>query len=126
MIDSAPLEDLPSPPTAGLYFVAAIVSAAVLWIALAGRTRSVRLDLPLAVRGIAPLESRLDLNTARPEELTLLPGIGPRLAVRIVTDRHRKGRFEDVSDLQRVPGLGPAAVSRVRPFVIQDRAAGER
>ena len=36
---------------------------------------------------------QIDLNTAPAHELALLPGIGPRLAQRIIEDRQRAGAF---------------------------------
>lgn len=62
-------------------------------------------------------EWRIDLDRAGVDELRLLPGVGPRLAERIVQDRERRGSFGGVDGLDRVPGVGPAVVERVRPFV---------
>jgi competence protein ComEA len=56
----------------------------------------------------ALLEGRpLDLNRASAGELALLPGIGLRLAERIVADRQARGPFRSVQDLERVRGVGP-------------------
>lgn len=60
---------------------------------------------------------RVDLDHAGADELSLLPGVGPRLAARIVQDRARRGAFGGVQGLDRVPGVGPALIERVRPFV---------
>ncbi len=65
---------------------------------------------------------RIDINEAGPAELDLLPGIGPMLAERITADRRALGRFTSVSDLQRVSGVGPVTVARIRPYV----GAGEK
>lgn len=59
----------------------------------------------------------LDVNAASAEELELLPGIGPSVASAIVADRADRGPFRTVDDLDRVRGIGPALVSRVRPHV---------
>ena len=64
----------------------------------------------------------IDINEAGPAELDLLPGIGPMLAERITADRIAQGRFTSVSDLQRVSGVGPVTVERIRPYVV----AGEK
>ena len=63
---------------------------------------------------------RLDVNSATGVELNALPGIGPRLAERVVDDREANGPFESIEDLQRVRGIGPRLVERVRPYVICD------
>lgn len=83
----------------------------------------VRCDV--AAAGSAPLSGgpallagvRLDVNRASKEELELLPEIGPGLAARIVADRAEHGAFQAVEDLDRVKGIGPARIERLRPFV---------
>ncbi len=48
----------------------------------------------------------IDLNTATAEQLEELPGVGPKLAERILGYRQEHGRFESVDQLQEVPGIG--------------------
>ncbi|MEM7417293.1 MAG: ComEA family DNA-binding protein [Gemmatimonadota bacterium] len=55
----------------------------------------------------------IEVNTAPEDELIDLPGIGPALAQRIVELRP----FTSVNDLQRVSGIGPATIERLRPLV---------
>ncbi len=50
---------------------------------------------------------RVDLNRADVPELSLLPGIGPVLARRIVRHRDRHGPFRRLDDLADVSGIGP-------------------
>ena len=59
----------------------------------------------------------VNINTASAAELEELPGIGPVLAARIVADRERNGLFKSVDDLDRVSGIGPATLARLRPLV---------
>lgn len=47
----------------------------------------------------------IDINTATVEELVTLPGVGNKLAERIIKARQEK-RFDSLSDLQRVKGIG--------------------
>jgi competence ComEA-like helix-hairpin-helix protein len=68
---------------------------------------------------------RLDVNRASVDELTLIPGIGPKLAARIVEARSRRGRFERLEDLRTVRGLGPKVWLRVEPFVRVDERGGD-
>ncbi|MCS6851388.1 MAG: helix-hairpin-helix domain-containing protein [Gemmataceae bacterium] len=60
--------------------------------------------------------SPIDLNSATFEDLQRLPGIGPKLAERIVAAR-RERPFSSVDDLRRVPGIGAKTVEKLRPFV---------
>jgi competence ComEA-like helix-hairpin-helix protein len=59
---------------------------------------------------------RIDVNSADQAELELLPGIGPALAKRIIEARGQR-RFTRVEDLDRVPGIGPKTLERLRPLV---------
>ena len=70
-----------------------------------------------AADGPSPAPAALrpvNLNTATAPELELLPGIGPALAARIVEDRDRKGPFKSVDDLDRVKGIGPETLRKLR------------
>jgi len=62
----------------------------------------------------------IDVNSADEAQLDLLPGIGPRLAARIAYDRSSEGPFTSVDDLQRVSGLGPRIIERLRPYAVAD------
>jgi len=56
----------------------------------------------------------MDVNTATFEELQKLPGIGPKLAERIIAHRP----FKTIADLDRVPGIGPATIKRLESLVL--------
>jgi competence protein ComEA len=60
---------------------------------------------------------RVRLNSATPEQLATLPGIGPARAEAIVQSRVRSGPFRRIEDLQRVSGIGPQTVERLRNLV---------
>ncbi|MCK6549542.1 helix-hairpin-helix domain-containing protein, partial [Myxococcota bacterium] len=64
------------------------------------------------------------LNDAAASELELVPGVGPALARRIVEVRRADGPFDDVAALDRVPGIGPALVARIAPWVRVARSRG--
>lgn len=61
---------------------------------------------------------RIDVNSAEEAQLDLLPGIGPRLAARIVEERRTEGSFASLDELMRVAGLGPRLVERLRPYAV--------
>lgn len=68
------------------------------------------------------LTHRLDVNRAAWHELTCLPGIGEVRAKAIVTDRRVRGPFRGPEDLDRVKGIGPATVRKVREFTTDSQA----
>ena len=52
------------------------------------------------------VEGRVNINTAGPEELMTLPGIGESRARAIIDDREANGPFIYPEDLIRVKGIG--------------------
>jgi len=64
-----------------------------------------------------PVSPVIDLNAATASQLEALPMIGPKRAESIVADRAKRGPFKSVDDLDRVHGIGPRTVERLRPFV---------
>ena len=66
----------------------------------------------------------IDPNVAGDVELDRLPGVGAARALRIVQEREEHGPFTSVEDLARVPGIGPASVERLRPFLRVDQPGG--
>ncbi len=55
----------------------------------------------------------IDLNRASAGQLMRLPGIGPKIARRIVDDRNRRGPFTSVDELTRVKGIGQKTLERL-------------
>ncbi len=59
----------------------------------------------------------VDLNTASPELLSYVAGLGPTLAERIVQHRHEHGTFADRKRLLSVKGLGAKAFEQCAGFL---------
>ncbi len=70
----------------------------------------------LAVFSLDPLP----LNRVDAQTLTLLPGIGPALARRIIQYRENHGPFSSSEELIRVHGIGPKTMERIRSLVTID------
>ncbi|HEV8380446.1 MAG TPA: helix-hairpin-helix domain-containing protein [Gemmatimonadales bacterium] len=62
---------------------------------------------------------RVDLDHADVSEITRLPRIGPALAQRIVAWRTEHGPFGSLARLDSVPGVGAKLLDAIRPFVVQ-------
>jgi len=71
-----------------------------------------------AVEGAASPTAPVDLNTATPEQLDALPGIGPATAQKIVDYRQAHGPFHAVEELEGVPGIGPSKLAQLKGLVI--------
>lgn len=59
----------------------------------------------------------LDLNLADARDIAELPGIGDKMAARIVEDRTKNGPFCSVEQLDRVKGIGKKTVERLGPML---------
>lgn len=55
----------------------------------------------------------VDINNADREQLMSVKGIGPVIADRIIESRTREGRFRQLSDLERVKGIGSKTVRKI-------------
>src|SRR5262249_35647345 len=83
--------------------------AAVPRVAFAG-------EPPSRSRAHHALHGTVNLNSAEPEALELLPGIGEAKAARIVTWRHTHP-FKKVEDLTRVKGIGKKTRAKLKPYL---------
>lgn len=67
--------------------------------------KSINLGIPIGV------------NTANPDDLTSLPGIGEKLAQRIIDYRESHGEFKTINDLDKVDGIGEKKLEAIKPFI---------
>jgi competence protein ComEA len=59
----------------------------------------------------------VNVNTASPDQLALLPRVGPAVAQRIVDYREENGAFKAPEDLMLVRGIGDKTFELIRPYV---------
>ncbi len=72
---------------------------------------------PVATAGDPSTTALLSLNSASPEQLEELPGIGPVLAANIVDYREQSGGFTTVEELLDVSGIGESRLAELRDHV---------
>ncbi|MCW5317954.1 DUF655 domain-containing protein [Nostoc sp. KVJ3] len=60
---------------------------------------------------------QININTATMEELETLPGVGKKLAQRIILSRQQQ-QFTSLQDLERVPGVKAKTLEKWRDFLI--------
>jgi competence protein ComEA len=62
--------------------------------------------------------AKVNVNTATVQQLTTLPGIGPKLAARIVEYRQHSGQFRATQELLNVKGIGEKNFQKIQPHVL--------
>lgn len=89
-------------------------------VALAEGRRGNAGPVAAAVSAPVPAEGQavgvVNLNEAPPEQLQLLPGVGPSKARAIL--EHRKAHpFKKVEDLTKIKGIGRKTFTKLRPYL---------
>lgn len=95
---------------------AVAIAGVFVWWFRAGGLRGELVDIDYA----APLDYQflVDVNRAEWPELAQLPGIGPKLAQRIIDSRAAEGGFRTIDDLDRVEGIGPRTLEGMRRYLL--------
>jgi competence protein ComEA len=59
----------------------------------------------------------VNLNAASAQQLEQLPGVGPRMAARIVEYRQKNGPFKKIEDLMNIRGIGEKNFLKLKPLI---------
>ena len=74
--------------------------------------------LTLAAPAVFAADKKVvNINTANPSQLVLLPRVGPALSARIVEFRDENGKFKTTADLMLVRGIGEKTFALMEPYV---------
>ena len=60
---------------------------------------------------------KININTAREDQLQMLPGIGATLAQRILDHRRESGDFRSLEDLQDVDGMTAKRFGHIKDLI---------
>lgn len=71
-----------------------------------------------AVARVNPNLGKININTADKETLKLIPGIGEKLAVRILDYRRENGRFCEFEDLKNIKGLHSRILEKNKDLIL--------
>ena len=66
---------------------------------------------------------KVNLNTATVEQLTSVPGVGPKLAARIVEQRQKSGSFKSVQEILSVKGIGEKNLAKIQTYLTVGESA---
>ena len=96
-----------------------LMSALLLWLVIEWIVVATRRPDPLLLQRGPEFHAsfRVNVNESIWVDWMQLEGIGPSLAQRIVADRSLNGAFSSIEDVARVPGIGPATLDRIRPWL---------
>ncbi|NJL28620.1 MAG: helix-hairpin-helix domain-containing protein [Thermoanaerobaculia bacterium] len=96
-----------------------IVLTGILFLSLALTAASAFAQEPETggAKNVPAKEAVVNVNTASPEQLALLPRVGPALAERIVAFREKNGDLKRPEDLMLVQGIGEKTYELMAPWV---------
>jgi competence protein ComEA len=66
---------------------------------------------------------KVNLNTASASELASLPGVGDKLAARIVEHRQKVGGFKSTQEIMNVKGVGEKNFTKIQSYLTVGGAA---
>jgi competence protein ComEA len=77
---------------------------------------------PVFAAGKPAPTAKVNLNVASVEQLTALPGVGPKLAARIVEYRQKSGSFRSTQELMNVKGIGEKNFAKIEAYLTVSEA----
>jgi len=63
------------------------------------------------------LQKIININTAGIDDLATLPGVGPKMAEKIVEHRKINGNFLAIEDIRLIKGIGDKKFEKMKPWI---------
>ena len=95
-----------------------ICALALFAAACVRQARHASTEVRLNVEAPANPVSLIDINSAPPQELEKLPGVGKVMAERIVAHREQYGPFRRAEHLMMVRGISDRKFREMRPWIV--------
>lgn len=102
-----------------MYLMLSIVffAASIIVFSAKGGCAGRRAEEEMRPEEAAPVKIRVDINTDDPYELSLLPGIGEKTAVKIIEFRKAHGDFSSIEGIMGVEGIKEKKFSDIKEYI---------
>jgi competence protein ComEA len=104
--------------------VLSLVAATAL-VAATGATLAAQTKTPPAAAAKPPSTAVVNINTASATEIATLPGVGARMAARIIEYRQKNGPFKKIEELMNVRGIGEKNFLKLKPQLAVGQAKAD-
>jgi len=104
--------------------VLSLVAATAL-IAATGATLAAQTKTPPAAAAKPASTAVVNINTASATEIATLPGVGAKMAARIIEYRQKNGPFKKVEELMNVRGIGEKNFLKLKPQLAVGQAKAD-
>jgi competence protein ComEA len=104
--------------------VLSLVAATAL-VAATGATLAAQTKTPPAAAAKPASNAVVNINTASATEIATLPGVGARMAARIIEYRQKNGPFKKVEELMNVRGIGEKNFLKLKPQLAVGQAKAD-
>jgi competence protein ComEA len=89
----------------------------ILAVWLAGAPMAQAAAAPQDAADTKAVGAAVTLNTASASQLEAVPGIGPKMAQRIVEYRQKNGAFKKIEELMNVKGIGEKSFLKLKAHI---------